>query len=453
MLFRALAINIGTLRVGTLFKYGTDDPIIRFVASDDYIDLPQPPTLSLSMQAADPAQQRAFWADVTQPVFNGSYSAKKDAFLLPAFFQGLLPEGVFRDHIAAERKCEPDDHFEMLAATGRDLPGNVSARPVELDFQEVAHLVTQDADSLEMSVVAEPMEDGMSVSGMQAKLGVLKEGDGYVARTKLQDTHIIAKLPVVGYALLPELEDLSLRLAAAAGVTVCEVTLEPLEKLAVEHNYDLGDETTGKTNFLAVTRFDRSPGGRIHAEDFGQILEIQPENKYRSSYFDIAAVMLDEPTLGEPAIHELLRRITVNELLGNPDMHIKNIGVLYLDGVSPTLSPAYDIVAYSAYNNRQGHGLYIIPPELLPPPPKDKPAPKQRLSPTILRRFSENLGLPEKPLATVVMQTVQNAVKAWPQMIEESKLTARQKENLLAFFNSQPMVASARARLERHAAA
>ena len=269
MLFRALAIYIGTLRVGTLFKYGTDDPIIRFVASDDYIDLPDPPTLSLSMQAADPAQQRAFWADVTQQVFNGSYSAKKDTFLLPAFFQGLLPEGVFRDHIAAERKCEPDDHFEMLAATGRDLPGNVSARPVELDFQEVAHLVTQDADSLEMSVVAEPMEDGMSVSGMQAKLGVLKEGDRYVARTKLQDTHIIAKLPVVGYALLPELEDLSLRLAAAAGVTVCEVALEPLEKLAVEHNYDLGDETTGKTNFLAVTRFDRSPGGRIHAEDFG----------------------------------------------------------------------------------------------------------------------------------------------------------------------------------------
>ncbi len=34
MLFRALAINIGTLRVGTLFKYGTDDPIIRFVASE-----------------------------------------------------------------------------------------------------------------------------------------------------------------------------------------------------------------------------------------------------------------------------------------------------------------------------------------------------------------------------------------------------------------------------------
>lgn len=53
MLFRALAIYIGQLRVGTLFKYGVDDPIIRFVADEDYVDLVDPPTLSLSMQAED----------------------------------------------------------------------------------------------------------------------------------------------------------------------------------------------------------------------------------------------------------------------------------------------------------------------------------------------------------------------------------------------------------------
>ena len=133
MLFRALAINIGTLRVGTLFKYGTDDPIIRFVASDDYIDLPQPPTLSLSMQAADPAQQRAFWADVTQPVFNGSYSAKKDAFLLPAFFQGLLPEGVFRDHIAAERKFCVDRYSDTaVGLMEKNIDGRMAMSVVTL---------------------------------------------------------------------------------------------------------------------------------------------------------------------------------------------------------------------------------------------------------------------------------------------------------------------------------
>src|SRR5207253_7277793 len=128
----------------------------------------------------------------------------------------------------------------------------------------------------------------------------------------------------------------------------------PLEKLMVAHGYDLGDAGQ-KTNFLAVTRFDRAPGVRFHVEDFAQIMDVQPEDKYTLSYLDIAAVMLNELSLGEPAVHELLRRMAVNELLGNPDMHLKNLGVIYNDGKTPTLSPAYDIVAYSAYQRRTGH--------------------------------------------------------------------------------------------------
>jgi hypothetical protein len=80
----------------------------------------------------------------------------------------------------------------------------------------------------------EPMEEGASLSGVQPKVGVIKQGDHYVGRTRLQDTRIIAKLPVVGQPKLPELEDLSLRLASAAGVSVTQASLEPLEKLAVE---------------------------------------------------------------------------------------------------------------------------------------------------------------------------------------------------------------------------
>jgi len=453
MEIKALYIYLGKERVGTLFKYGSDNPIIRFVADQAYADRRNPPTLSLSMLAEDPAQQRAFWADVTQPVFNGAYTAK-NGFLLPAFFQGLLPEGVFRDHVAIERHCAPNDHFEMLAATGDDLPGNVYARNANLSHDEMAHLVTQDADSLEMSVTAAPMEAGVSVSGLQPKLAALKEGERYVARTRLQSTRIIAKLPVVGYPRLPELEDLSLRLAAAAGVTVCEAHLEPLEKLAMEHGYDLGDDATGKTNFLAVVRFDRPNGknGRYHVEDFGQIMQIEPENKYNTSYLEIAAAMLAEPSLGEAAIHELLRRMTVNELLGNADMHVKNIGVIYRDGVTPELSPAYDIVGYSAYGKREGHALFIVPPMLLPPTTKDKPTPKQQLRPTLVRKFAELLELVEKPLQTVIKQTVLKAIKTWPEMIQDSLLTEKQKGRLLAYFESRPLVVSARKRPERQEA-
>ena len=449
MNINALYIWIGELRVGTLFRYGDKDaqPVLRFVADEDYAAAAQAPVLSLSMLAENPDAQRALWANVGSTLFNGRHSSR-NGWLLPAFFQGLLPEGVFRDHVAAVRGCDPTDNFEMLAACGRDLPGAVQARPAELDRDELNRLVTQGADSLEMSVTDAPMDDGVSVSGVQPKVGVYQDGDRYVGRTRMRDTHIIAKLPVVGYPLMPELEALSLRLASAAGATVCEANLVPLAKLAIEHGYDLGD-ADATSHFLAVTRFDRAPGTRYHVEDFAQILAVQPEDKYRRSYLEIAAVMLSTPSMGEAAVHELLRRLTVNELLGNPDMHLKNVGVIYRDGHTPTLSPAYDIVAYSAFGRRIGHALFIVPPALLRKPPRAQAdsAPKQSLTPSMLREFCTQLQLLEKPAAAVLRSTVLQAVKTWPAMIAASTLTDKQKANVLAHFEAHPMVVSARKRM------
>lgn len=445
----ALHIWIGEVRAGTLFRYGDKDaqPVLRFVADEDYATATQAPVLSLSMLADNPDAQRALWANVGSTLFNGRHSSR-NGWLLPAFFQGLLPEGVFRDHVAALRGCDPTDNFEMLAACGRDLPGAVQARPAELDRDELNRLVTQGADSLEMSVTDAPMDDGVSVSGVQPKVGVYQDGDRYVGRTRMRDTHIIAKLPVVGYPLMPELEALSLRLASAAGVTACEASLVPLAKLSIEHGYDLGD-ADATSHFLAVTRFDRAPGTRYHVEDFAQILAVQPEDKYRHSYLEIAAVMLSTPSMGEAAVHELLRRLAVNELLGNPDMHLKNVGVIYRDGQTPTLSPAYDIVAYSAFGRRIGHALFIVPPALLRKPPRTQPdsAPKQSLTPAMLREFCAQLRLLEKPAAAVLRSTVLQAVKTWPAMIAASTLTDRQKANVLAHFDAHPMVVSARKRM------
>src|SRR5690242_12160206 len=110
---KALGIYIGKApRVGVLFQYALGDAQIinRFVADDAFANANDGPVLSLSMLADDPAAQRALWADVGATLFNGSYSPA-NGWLLPAFFQNLLPEGVFRDHVAAQRGCDPKDHF------------------------------------------------------------------------------------------------------------------------------------------------------------------------------------------------------------------------------------------------------------------------------------------------------------------------------------------------------
>ncbi|ARP86820.1 type II toxin-antitoxin system HipA family toxin [Bordetella genomosp. 9] len=454
---KALGIFLGARRVGVLFQYGEDPAgenpgagiITRFVADESYIRDPAPPTLSAGLLADTPEEQALFWHDVQSENFNGWFS-EKNGWLLPPFFQNLLPEGIFRDHVAALRGCSPKDNFEMLAACGRDLPGNVHALPLTLSRDELAHYVTQTQDALEMSVTADPLEEGVSLSGVQPKVGVILENGRYVGRTKDQDTHIIAKLPVVDRPRLPELEHLSLALARAAGVDTCEAYLEPLEKLAVQHGYDLGDADT-RTPFLAVVRYDRPPQGRVHCEDFAQVFGEMPEDKYGGrrragepwTYLDIAAVLLGFPSLGEAAVHELLRRLVVNEMLGNPDMHLKNIGLLYRDGRAPELPPAYDIVAYAAFGGAVGHALYLMPPAMLPGLRREATGRRQQmLSPALLRAFCAALGIPEKPASKVIADCVRAAHAHWRGMIQESGVTDKQKARLIAHFDAHPLVAS-----------
>lgn len=168
---------------------------------------------------------------------------------------------------------------------------------------------------------------------MQPKVGLVEQGGLYLSRKPKGVSRIIGKLPQIDRPMLPELEQLSLSLAKAAGANVCEYTLEPLSKLAIEHNYPMD----GSSKFLAVTRFDRDGEKRIHCEDFAQALGVDPQHKYTgASYTAMAALMMRYPTsLGTTAVHELLRLITINQLMGNSDAHLKNFCLLYPDGQSP----------------------------------------------------------------------------------------------------------------------
>ena len=447
---KALEIRIGSLRAGILFQYAAEgaQPINRFVVDRAWVDDPQAPTISLAFLAASREEQRLLWQDYRNPAFNGALSKDGRRWLLPPFFQNLLPEGVFRDHIAQLRHCDADDHLELLAACGNDLPGNVYALPAELSRKELGFYVTQDADALEMTVTAEPLEEGVSLSGVQPKLGVIKDGDRYVGRTKDQDTHIIAKLPVVTYPFLPEVEELSLHLAKVAGVNACEAYLVPLSQLAARHHYDVGD-ALGTTNFLAVKRYDRRPGERVHCEDFAQVFGVMPEDKYTTdvSYLAVAAVLLSRPSLGEAAVHELLKRIIVNEMLGNPDMHLKNLGLWYPDGNEPQLPPAYDIVAHADYTGVSGHGLRILPEsaEANLQTTRGGEGPRKRkleLRPAVLREFCNQLGIAERPAIKAVSDCVRAAHASWPALIQESVLTDAQKTRLMDHFLSHHAIAS-----------
>jgi serine/threonine-protein kinase HipA len=405
---KILEIALGGRPFGQLFQYAD---LCRFVAEPAIVAVPPAEVLSLSMLAADGAAQSALWNDVKNPLFNAQGGR------LPTYFQNLLPEGVLRTHIAQLRGCREDDHFELLAACGGDLPGAVSARPASVDRATLQRLITQDQDALEMSVVDLPLPQGISVSGVQPKLGLRRQGGRYVARTRAgKSTRVIAKLPVAGRPHMPQLEMLSLDLARAAGVEVCHAELAPLSAIHAEHSYALPDEP----DFLAVTRFDRDGAQRIHFEDFAQVLGIDPQHKYGASYLDMALAMRAFPSLGEDAVLELVRRLVVNDLLGNPDAHLKNFGVLYPDGRTPRLAPAYDIVAYAAMQGVEGHGLPLVP---TPPGSRAKPH-GPFFTPASVRAFCFAAGLHEPRVRRAVADTAKAARSAWPAMIEAAALPA-----------------------------
>jgi serine/threonine-protein kinase HipA len=421
---KILEIALGEQPFGKLFQYAD---LCRFVADPAIAAQPPAAALSLSMLATDRPAQAALWRDIKNPLFNAQGGK------LPSFFQNLLPEGVLRTHIAQLRGCREDDHFELLAACGGDLPGAVSARPVTVDRATLQRLVTQDQDALEMSVVELPMPQGISVSGVQPKLGLRRQGGRYVARTRAgKSTRVIAKLPVVGRPHMPQLEMLSLQLAAAAGAEVCHAELAPLSAIDAQHSYALPDEP----DFLAVTRFDRDGARRIHFEDFAQVLAIDPMNKYGPSYLDMALAMMAFPSLGEEAVLELIRRLVVNDLLGNPDAHIKNFGVLYADGVTPRLAPAYDIVAYAAVQGVDGHGLRLMPAARGASPSRHAAL----FTPASVRAFCFSTGLQEPRARRVVTDTVRAARAAWPGMIDASTLPAPWKKRLQQRLQKHPLL-------------
>ena len=173
------------------------------------------------------------WLDYTNPIFNGEVGSRGEK-LLPAFFQNLLPEGVFRNHVADQAKINPADHMAMLAACGNDLPGNVRAKWRDISRNQLQQLVTQNNDALEMTVWAEPFQDAIAMSGVQPKLAVNRDAEGrFVGRTRLGDTSIIAKLPSPERPRIPMVEDLSMRLAQQFD--------QPIAGVAQSLGHELGD--------------------------------------------------------------------------------------------------------------------------------------------------------------------------------------------------------------------
>ncbi len=330
-----LDVRLHGRSIGALTRLGRERIVFGF--DPGYVDDPDRATLSLSFR--DP-----FGGVVTD-------FAPTRRWAHP-FFSNLLPEGSLREYLARAAGIDPQAEFELLAALGEDLPGAVTTVPLDVDAEPGPASGGQGLGTTRGtpdSAVGPRLRPSaplrFSVAGVRPKLSAAMVGGRLTVPVHGVGGDWIVKLPSEAFPGLPEQEHAMMRLARLNGIDVPETRLAAVEE--IEGLPRAFRSRRGRA--LAVRRFDRmDDGGRVHIEDFAQIVGAQPEQKYlRAGYAEIAEVLGRE--VGDDAVAEFVRRLVFCALIGNGDAHLKNWSVIYPDARTPQLAPAYDLVSTIAF--------------------------------------------------------------------------------------------------------
>ena len=372
-----LEVRLGATLVGTITALGHESSVFTFDRT--YLEDSARPTLSLGFKGAD-----------GQLVGDLRPTRVK----LHPFFSNLLPEGHLRDYLAARGSVHPEREFFLLWLLGADLPGGVEVRGVDGSAPPPAEDL-QDAPTNRGDL---PLR--FSLAGVQLKFSAVMETHrGLTLPVGGVGGDWIVKLPSPRFDAVPETEYALMTLAAAVGIDVPETQLVPTAKIGGLPQ-DL-PEAFGQA--LAVRRFDRPAiGRRIHMEDFAQVFNLYPDEKYKkASYGNIARVLWLET--GEPGVTEFVKRLAFHALVGNADAHLKNWSLLYPDGRTPKLAPAYDLVGTVAYLSDDKLALSLAGTKLF-----------SDLDENRFRRFAEKAGLPVKLAVKTAKDTAQRIRDTWP---------------------------------------
>ena len=169
----------------------------------------------------------------------------------------------------------------------------------------------------------------MSIQGVQPKLSARLNVSAGIFEIADQGGNFIIKPQNDLYEELPENEDLTMRLAALAGIEI------PLHGMIYSKD--------GSRSYF-IKRFDRLPKKkRVAVEDFAQLTGQTRETKYSSSMEKVAGVLDQFCTFPLIEKQKLFRLTIFNFLCGNEDMHLKNFSLIRRNG-KVEISPSYDLL-------------------------------------------------------------------------------------------------------------
>ena len=259
------------------------------------------------------------------------------------FFRELLPEGRMLTRLAQQAGLAEQDVIGLLRAYGRDVAGAlqiwdpaVPGEPKQPSLEPLSAAGVADLlDHVQQNPLGnKPLGGKTSLAGVQDKIVLARTGarwnrviDGWPS------THIL-KPESRDYPTSIYDEEFGARFTQAAGLTSFSTWIEEFAGVPA----------------VVIERYDRSPDapeGRIHQEDFNQVLGAEGNQKYqkyggRVSLERIAQVF--SAARDYDSRERLFKLVVLSAAVGNLDLHAKNLSLLHCPDGSMMLSPAYDVV-------------------------------------------------------------------------------------------------------------
>lgn len=294
---------------------------------------------------------------LSMPVSGTTYSNQT----VEAYLKGLLPDNAaVRERWARTAGVRPGNTLGLIAHVGLDVQGGAIFAPedaiVEALSRPRALRAATDAEIAERlrrirqddaAWHNDGEDDHWSLAGAQSKFTLARTETGWAFLDgAAPSTHIVK--PGIGRIRAQALsEHVSMRALAIAGLDVAESRFETFED----------------QDAIVVTRCDRRVGAsgrtiRVHQEDTVQACGLDPVRKYEADggpgiqrIGDLLRTVADAAS-----VERFARAVIVNQILGAPDAHGKNYGLLLIGG-SASLAPLYD-VASGLIPDAAGHLRY-----------------------------------------------------------------------------------------------
>jgi len=272
---------------------------------------------------------------------------------------------------------------------------------------------TENAPLLEMSLsdietyAVNLLRRSISVTGVQPKLSLdLEKNKNEPARFTIVGLwgHYILKPPHSDYPEMPEIEDLTMRMADLIGIQTAEHSLIKMK--------------SGELAYLSK-RFDRTSMGKLHVEDFAQLLEMMTEHKYYGSVEKVGKGILKYSSFPGNDLINLFQLVLFCYLTGNSDMHLKNYSLLRDEQDDIKLSPAYDLLSTKILlpSDKEEYAITIN-------------GRKSNLRRTDFDKLAISFGISEKVL-TSIYNMFPKVYNDWEMLINKSFLTDSTKDKYI----------------------